>query len=109
MKFFYLFKGDANSLFSSEFRRGGLAALFSCLILQILNTPTLTITLEGRNEDETSFTTMGTFSSITTVGVKMLDQGTLKEILRFKFDVAGASGNSGVCIELLGPQWRQYT
>ena len=109
MNFFYVYKGDANPLFSPEFRRGGLAAVFSCVILQVLNTPTLTLAVEGRNEDDTSFTTMGTFSAITTAGVKFLDQGTLKEILRFRFDVAGASANSGVCVEMVGPQWRPYT
>ena len=109
MNFFYVFKGDANSLYSAEFGRGGLAAVFSVNILQILNTPTLTLAVEGRNRDDTSFTTMGTFSSITTAGVKFLDQGALKEILRFKFDVAGASGNSGVCVEMVAPQWRPYT
>ncbi len=109
MRFIYIFKGDANSLHSGEFARGGLAAIFSFLVVQVMNSPTLTITVEGRNQDETSWTSMGTFSSITTVGVKTADLGTLREILRFKFDVAGAASTAGVCIEMAAPQWRPYT
>ncbi len=108
MPWFYVFKGDANALYSPEFRRQGLAALFACIIYQVLNTPTLTITIEGRNDDTTTWSTMGTFAAISTVGNKFVDVTGLHENLRIKLEVAGASAVAGVAIQLLGPQWRQY-
>lgn len=104
--FFYVFKGDGNPVYSPEFGRGGLTGLFALNILQILLSPMLTVTLEGRAEDGTAFVTVGTFSSITTGGIKQLTQGSLPQILRYKFEVAGASETSGVCIQLFSPQWR---
>lgn len=104
--FFYVFKGDGSAVYSPEFGRGGLNGLFALNILQILSSPTATVTLEGRADDGTAFAAVGTFSSITTAGVKQLTQGSLPQILRYKFEVAGASETSGVCIQLYGPQWR---
>jgi hypothetical protein len=104
--FFYIFKGDGGAVYSPEFGRGGLTAYFAVSILQILNSPTLTITLEGRADDATAWSTITTFSSITTAGVKTLTTGSLPQILRYKFEVAGASETSGVAIQLFAPQWR---
>ena len=104
--FFYIFKGDLNSTYSPEFGRGGLNGYFAVNIFQILNSPTLTITLEGRADDGTSWSTVGTFSAITSTGTKQLIQGSLPQVLRYKFDITGASETSGVCIQLFAPQWR---
>lgn len=104
--FFYVFKGDLNALYSPEFGRGALSGLFAVNILQILSSPTLTITLEGRAADATSWSTVGTFSSITTAGVKNVTLSTLPQILRYKFEVTGSAETSGVAIELYSPQWR---
>ncbi len=109
MNWFYIFKGDGSPLYSREFPRGGLAAIFGMHVWQVLNTPTVTITVEGRNRDDTTFTPLGVFASITTGGIKTLDQGGLLEILRFKFEVAGATSLAGAAIETLAPQWRMYT
>jgi len=89
--FFYVFKGDGTTLFSPEFERQGLAALFGMNILQVFNSPTLTIAIEGRNQDQTTFSSIGTFSAITTSGLKTSDQGGLPEILRFSFTTSGAT------------------
>lgn len=104
--FFYVFKGDLNALYSPEFGRGGLTGLFALNILQILSSPTMTVTLEGRADDSTSWSTVGTFSSITTAGIKSASFSTLPQILRYKFEVTGSSDTSGVCMQLYSPQWR---
>jgi hypothetical protein len=104
--FFYIFKGDTNSTYSPEFARGGLTGLFAVMILQILNTPALTITVEGRAINATSWSTVGTFTAITTTGAKSVSLSSLPEVLRYKFDITGASDTSGVCIQLFAPQWR---
>jgi hypothetical protein len=104
--FFYFFKGDGNPVYSPEFARGGLTGLFALNILQILNSPTVTVTIEGRSDDSTAWATVGTYASITTAGVKTLNQGSLTQVLRYKFEAAGSSDTSGVCIQLYSPQWR---
>ena len=103
--FFYVFKGGGASVYSPEFGRGGLAGVFNAYIWQVLLTPTLTLTVEGRAASDTSWATVGTFSSITTVGAKSVTLTATPEILRYKFDVAGANDLSGVGIELLTPVW----
>ncbi len=109
MQWFYVFKGDGGTLYSPEFPRGGLAALFGANILQVFSSPTLLLSVDGRNHDETSFTNMGTFSNITTGGLKQLDLGNLKEILRFGFTISAATAAAGVAIEMVAPQWRPYS
>jgi hypothetical protein len=103
---FYIFKGDGNPVYGPEFGRGGLDGYFAVKIHQILNSPTLTITLEGRADDDTAWATVTTFSAITTTGVKQLTSSALPQMLRYKFEITGASDTSGVAIELFGPQWR---
>ena len=104
--FFYIFKGDGNAVYSPEFSRGALIGNFAVLILQVLSSPTLTITLQGRAADGTSWATVGTFSSITTIGLKTSQQSALPQVLRYKFEITGSSETSGVAIQLLAPQWQ---
>ena len=104
--FFYVFKGGGAAVYSPEFGRGGLDGVFNLYIWQLLNSPTVTVTIEGRAADGTAFATVGTFASITTTGAKASTQTALPEILRFKFEVAGASDHSGVAVEMLAPVWR---
>lgn len=103
---FYVFKGDGNAVYSPEFGRGNLTGVFNLYIWQVLNTPTLTATVEGRSEEATAFASVGTFAAITTIGAKSSTQTALPQILRFKFEVAGSSDTSGVAIEILAPVFR---
>jgi hypothetical protein len=103
--FFYVFKGGGAAVYSPEFGRGGLTAVFNLQIWQILNSPTLTVTIEGQAASDTAFSTLGTFASITTIGAKSSSQTAIPEVLRYKFEVSGASDTSGVAIELLSPVW----
>ena len=70
---FTLFKLDGNPYHSPEFSRGGLAATFAVDVTQV--SPALvglTITVEHRNSEDTSFSTLGTFSAITGTGTATL-------------------------------------
>jgi hypothetical protein len=93
-------------VYSPEFARGNLTGVFNLYLWQVLNSPTLTVTIEGRADDATAWATVGTFSSITTIGAKASTQTALPQLLRFKFEVAGASDHSGVAIEILAPVYR---
>jgi hypothetical protein len=104
--FFYIFKGGGAAVYSPEFGRGGLDGIFNLYVWQVLNSPNLTVTLEGRSNEDTAFASVGVFSAITTVGAKTSTQTALPEILRYKFEVAGSVDHSGVAIELLAPVYR---
>lgn len=104
--FFYAFKGDGNPLYSPAFARGGLTGLFGAQIIQVLNTPSLAITIEGRDDSGTSWGTIGTFSAITAAGTYTATISALPQMLRYKFNVSGATAMAGVAMQLYAPQWQ---
>ncbi len=103
-----LFRLDGSTYYSPEFPRGGEAALFSIEITHVGGTPAVTVALEHRNEDETSWTSAGTFSSISATGVYSKDLSGLKEILRFAITITSAPATDAVHFLLPSPAWRPY-
>ena len=103
------FKMDGNDYYSPEFGRGGLAAVFTVDVTQIVGGPTVTITIEHRNSDEQAFGDLGTFAAVTTTGVASVDQTGCKEILRFKYAFdAGDDATDGIHMLMMAPTWRPY-
>ena len=81
------------AFYSPLFSRGGQAATFVVDVTHFKGTPTLVITIEGRNDDEMAWGSMATFSDITAVGVASKDATDLKENLRLAFTYsAGSAG-----------------
>jgi len=104
-----IFKMDGNSFYSPEFPRGGLAATFAVETRNISSGATVTITVEHRNDDDTSWSTAGTFSGITATGTSTLDVTSIKEVVRLKFDFgAGDAATDGIHFFLPAPAWRPY-
>jgi hypothetical protein len=105
-----LFKMTGNSpYFSPQFPRGGLAGSFSANVTHLVGAPTFTITVEHRNSEDTSWTSLGAFSSITAVGAVDVDLTGCKEILRFKYAFdAGDDEGDGVHLLMQAPAWRPY-
>ena len=104
-----IFKMDGNAYYSPEFGRGGLSATFALDVMNLEGAPTVSVTVEHRNADETSFSNAGTFTSITTVGAKSADISDLKEILRFKYEFdAGDQSTDGMHFLTMAPSWRPY-
>ena len=104
-----LFKMDGSDYYSPEFPRGGLAATFAVDVTHLVGSPTISITVEHRNEDEQSFTTLGSFSNITSIGPASVDITGAKEILRFKVAFDGADdATDGVHFLMMAPSWRPY-
>jgi len=101
-----LMKGAGDPYYSPMFPRGGLTGYFRVDVQQIWGTsPTLDITIEHKNEDDTAFTTAGSFTQITASGSATKTQSTLKEIIRLKFVVGGTEAYAGMHFLLLAPQW----
>ena len=103
------FKMDGNPYYGPEFRRGGLAATFAVDVTHLVGSPTVTISVEHRNSEDTTFTSVGTFSSITSVGSASVDLSGIKEILRFSYVFDGADdATDGVHLVMMPPSWRPY-
>ncbi len=105
-----VFKLDGSPYFSPEFGRGGLAATFSADVTQVTaGLVGFTITVETRNSEDTSWTTLGTFSAITATGAPTVDLTGCKEIVRFaySFDATDAAV-AAVHFLMQSPSWRPY-
>ena len=103
------FKMDGNDYFSPQFPRGGLAATFAMDVTQIVGAPTVTVTVQHRNADETTFTDLGAFAAATATGARTVDLTGCKEILRFKYTFdAGDDATDGMHLLMQAPTWRPY-
>lgn len=103
-----LFKLDASPYFSPEFGRGGLRALFSIQTTHISGSGTLTVTIQTRNSDETTWTDLVVSSAISTVTFTQLNASGMEEIARIKFEVGGAGATSAVGFIMPAPIWYPY-
>ena len=104
-----LFKIDSTPYYSPEFPRGGLAATFAIDVTHMVGSPTVTVSIESRNTEDTSWTANGSFSSITASGHSTVDLSDLKEIVRIKYEFdAGDQVTDGFHFLMQAPSWRPY-
>jgi hypothetical protein len=96
--------------FSAPFGRGGQNAMFS---IDVLDVPgggiQLNIDVEHKNLEDTTWGLLGSFTAITTAGVKTLTATGLKEMLRFNYSISGGGGAAvydTFYINTLAPVWR---
>jgi len=94
--------------FSPTFPRGGLAALFSWEIRLVEGSSALTVDIEHKNEEDTSFTSAGSIGSMSNEGTYSKDTSGLKEQIRLKFLVSGGSSGDYIHVVLAPPAWRPY-
>lgn len=99
------FSGGAQ--YSPTFGRGGNAALFAVEVLACDPSTSLTVTIEHKNEEDTSWTTLATLSTITS-GVNTVDASAIKEQIRYAFVVNGSQPYNSVYANVLAPAWRPY-
>jgi len=93
---------------SPQFGRGGLAATFSCEVFALTASSTFEIDVQHKNPEDTAFTTVGSFDSITTTGVKYKDLSGLKEQVRLRCYMTGSAATDACYFNVLAPQWRPY-
>ena len=96
------------TVYSPSFPRGGLGALFTASTLQKLGSPTLTITVEHKNHDDTTWTTAGVFSSISTLNNFTQDVSNIKEEVRFAYSTSATNDWEGFLVNMTAPAWRPY-
>ena len=83
MRGFNLFKMDGNVYDSYEFPRESLSAVFALNVIALEGTPTVTISVAQRDFTGTGWTVAGTYSDITTTGVKTLEISGLQQMLKY--------------------------
>lgn len=105
---FWVFKAGGVTLYFPSFPRGGLAAIFTATTLAMLGSPSLLITVEHKNQDDTSFALLGAFSSITTLNNFTKDLSGIKEEVRFTFTVSATNDWEGFNVLMTAPAWRPY-
>ena len=102
-------KIDGNPYYSPSFPRGGLSAAITVDVTNISSGAGLDVTLEGRNADETTWTVMATFTTLSSIGMSTKEFSEPREQLRFKFEFTAGSGNTdSVHFNVLPPAWQPY-
>jgi hypothetical protein len=104
---FNLLVMGGTALYSPSFGRGGEAALFSVETLAKIGSPSLAIDVEHKNTEDTTWTSAGTFTAITTLTVSTADISGLKEEIRIKFTMTGTDGDAFNLL-IPSPAWRPY-
>jgi hypothetical protein len=107
-----LFRLSGAAYHSPEFSRGGLAATFVVNLTQysVEGATGFKITVETRNSEDTTWTSLGSFALATTTGVLTVDFASIREIVRFKYEFsgAGAASSDAVHFLMMAPSWRPY-
>ena len=98
---------DSNPYYSPSFPRGGLAGTFSVDVTNLQGVSAFVITVQHRDEHDTTWATAGTFTTITAVGAASQDVLGIKQIVRFKYELTG-SAEDGVHFIVQAPSWRPY-
>jgi len=96
-----------NPQYSPTFPRGGNAALFGEEIFEVDPAVSLTVVVQHKNIEDTSWTNLVSLSSLTS-GVNTATASAIKELLRFAYTVNGTNPEDSVYSNTLAPSWRPY-
>ena len=94
-------------VYSPPFPSGGESALFSVEVLAAIGSPSLAISVETKNTEDTTWGVAGSFTAITALGVAPKDVSGLKEEVRLKFTMSGTDGDAFNML-VPAPAWRPY-
>jgi hypothetical protein len=105
----YIMRLSGLDQFSPPVARGGQSALLGINVLDVPGGGAqLVVDVEHKNDGDTTWQILGSFTAITTTGIKTLAVSGAKEQLRFNFSVAaGASPEpyDAFYISVLAPTW----
>ena len=100
------FKLDGNAYYTPEFPRGGRSAFFTLQVTHVAGGPTFNVDIETRNVEDAAHTVAASFDAISAVVVAPKNATGLKELVRLKMTVSGASSTAAVHFILPEPAWR---
>jgi len=99
---------DGTPFYTPQFQRGGLAGNFIAQVTHKAGNNDATMTVETRNSEDTSWTTVDS-ATITTTGKVEVGGSSIKELLRIKFSWASGAASDVVHVIVQAPTWRPYT
>ena len=106
---FYL---DGTEYDSPSFPRGGLAATFAIDVTHETLSASVNwvVTVQHKNHEDTTFSNLGVFDSITAVGAYSKDLTGIKEEVRFMYSFTGGTPAATDAVHFLmqAPSWRPY-
>ena len=103
-----LMKLSGEPYYSPSFPRGGLAGTFAIDVSHYDGATSFDITVQHRDEHDTAFTDVASFTGITAPGHEELDVSPLKQVIRFKYVFTGGNPDSGIHFVMQTPSWRPY-
>ena len=103
----YIVKHGGQAYYSPPFGRGGDAATFTVAVTHLAGTPTFDLEVEHKNEADTSWGSLGSFSGITALGIHNASFSGIKEMLRFKGSFSSAPATDGVVVVFYPVVWKQ--
>lgn len=93
--------------YSPTFSRGGNAAVFNVEVFDVDSGVTITVTVQHKNVEDTSWAALVSLVNLTT-GVTTGTASGIKELLRFAYVVNGSNPEDSVYANTLAPAWRPY-
>jgi len=87
--------------------RASTSAKFTVQVSNMVNTGALvlSVAIEHRNQEDTSWAVADTFTNIAADGVFSKEITGLKELLRFKFTYTAGAATDGAYVLASSPQW----
>lgn len=77
--------------YTQPIRRGGLGGTASIDVTHVGGSPTVVITLEQKNDGETTWGVLAAFSDITAVGVETVNFSNPDELIRFAITMSAGN------------------
>ncbi len=107
LEYNFVFKEAANhAYYCSGTTRQGASATFGVEVTHVGGSPTMTVEVQHKNYEETSWTGCGWFTNITATGVHLKDVTALKQQIRLAFSFAAGATGDFVAFRLLAAMWR---
>ena len=94
--------------YTPTFPRGGLAAVFSFNMTHMGGSPTMTIAIEHKNAEDTTWGVAASITGANATGVQTKDVTDLKEEVRIAFSFTAGSLGNFFHVVIPAPAWRPY-
>jgi hypothetical protein len=91
--------------FGQPMGRSTCKAIFAVQVTNVAGPPTLVVTIEHRNNDDTSWTAAGAFPPIAAAGTFSLQLSGLKELVRYRYQFSAGAAADGMYVFGASPQW----
>ncbi len=100
-----LLRMNSDPYYGPPMARSTCHAIFSVQVTNTTGTASFLIQIEHKNRDDTSWSVVGGFASITLDGTYSADVAGIKELWRYKYTPNGGLAKDGMYIYSAPPQW----